>query len=162
MSGVDAWSPGSLFNFGRGPRLWPVPTNLCVLAGRPRKFSTVQLPEDFDDEGKVTRQQKDLRLALQSYDSTTASTTTVTKASSTFTDDIHEKKVDIASAALQYFSPDPLRENDLYHQTVQQQNDKKFKNSNNGIRNKNNGLESKVRNLQVPQINLPTSLEPLK
>mmetsp|Transcript_13175 Transcript_13175/g.14969 ORF Transcript_13175/g.14969 Transcript_13175/m.14969 type:complete len:837 (-) Transcript_13175:78-2588(-) len=154
IPGVDAWSPGKLFNFGRGQRLRPVPTNLCVLAGRPRKFSTAQLPEDFDDNGKVTRQQKDLRL----IDSTTVSTTTVTKASSTFTEDIHEKKVDIASAALQYFSPDPLRENDLHHQTVQQRNDKKFKNGDTGIRNKNNGLESKVRNLQVPQINLPTRI----
>ena len=60
---TEAWSPGSLFR--RGPRLRPVPTNLCVLAGRPRKSSSVQLPEDFDDNGKVTRQQQELRSMLE-------------------------------------------------------------------------------------------------
>ena len=32
---VDAWSPNNLWRLGRGQRLRPVPTNLCVLAERP-------------------------------------------------------------------------------------------------------------------------------
>ena len=148
---VKAWSPGSLFsNFpGNLPgrigqrRLRPVPTNLCVLAGRPRKSSSVQLPEDFDDDGKITRQQKELRAVLDSYGQQREEVATIT-ASSTFTDDIYEKKVDIASSAPEYFSPDPLREND--------------KNANANNNNMYQGFESKVRNLQVPQINLPTRI----
>jgi hypothetical protein len=104
---VDAWSPGSMFsNFpGNLPRigqqrLRPVPTNLFVLAGRPHKSSSVQLPEDFDDDGKITRQQKELRAVLDSYGQQREEAATTT-ATTTFTDDIYEKKIDIASSAPQ-------------------------------------------------------------
>ena len=133
---TEAWSPGSLLRFGRGPRLHQVPTNLCVLAGRPRKSSSVQLPDNFDDD--ALSQQKELRSVLEdSYGG--VSSTYLRTASATFSNDIYDKKgqVDLASAAPQYFSPDPLLEND--------------NGNNNRKSNKNNFL-------QVPQLNLPTRI----
>jgi len=115
---TEAWSPGSLLRLGRGPRLRPVPTNLCVLAGRPRKSSSVQQPEDFDEDGNLTRQQEDLRSMLEHQqqeedpyggESLSLSST----ASPSFSSDVYEKKVDLTSAAPQYFTPDPLESDDL-------------------------------------------------
>ena len=113
---TDAWSPGSLLGFRRGPRLRPVPTNLSVLAGRPRKSSSVQLPEDFDDDGKLTRQQQDLESMLErqkqeeGYHVGESSSST---ASPSFSSDIYEKKVDLASVAPQYYTSDPSAEDDF-------------------------------------------------
>jgi len=134
---TEAWSPGSLFR--RGPRLRPVPTNLCVLAGRPRKSSSVQLPEDFDDNGKVTRQQQELRSMLEEQQEDDSFTSNLSgSASASFSHDIYDKKVDLTSSSPQYFSPDPL-ESDIN------------KISHHGDSSNNNFLS-------VPQINLPTRI----
>jgi len=109
---TEAWSPGSLLRFRRGQRLRPVPTNLCVLAGRPRKSSSVHLPEDFDDNGKVTRQQQEIRSMLEKEFYADASSTQLRTASPSFSNDIHDKKVDLASTSPQYFIPDPLETDD--------------------------------------------------
>lgn len=116
----------------------PVPTNLSVLAERPRTLSSVQLPEDFEDNGKLTLQEKELRSVME--------------ATPTFKNDIHEKRIDMPSSAPQYFSPDPLRESDSYSS------------SSNKVDHKNDdslsfvAVQSKVQrniNIQVPSINLP-------
>lgn len=144
---TDAWSPGSLLRLGRGPRLRPVPTNLCVLAGRPRKSSTVQLPEDFDDNGKVTRQKQELRSILEYGDDQEdendfqSSTALRTAASPSFSNDIYDKKIDLASAAPQYFSPDPLEDNEINASESNDENDNAYNNF-----------------LNVPQLNLPTRI----
>lgn len=169
---VDAWSPGGLLqsvsqqfnnNFGRGQRLRPVPTNLCVLAGRPRTSSSVQLPEDFDENGKVTHQRKVPRSVLiqqksSSSDGNTNSyqqqnrqrRTTTVAASSTFQSDIYEKKIDMVSSAPQYFSPDPLRESDSYGNIIDQdrtQGRRRGRRSNkDSNRNSNNDNESDNHN----------------
>ena len=56
---TEAWGPRNIFR--RGQRLRPVPTNLCVLAGRPRKSSST-LPDDFDNDGELTRQKQELHV----------------------------------------------------------------------------------------------------
>ena len=173
---TDAWSPGSLFRFGRGPRLRPVPTNLCVLAGRPRTSSSVQMPEDFDNgsasspgssstngRARVTRQQQEeLRSLLEHHHLQErererertleqSQPTTSGMASSSFRNDIYRKKVDMASAAPQYFSPDPLESN---INSNERDNDTTSINNNN-----NNGNGNGYKHfLQVPQLNLPTRI----
>jgi len=113
---IEAWSPGNLFRFGRGPRLRPVPTNLCVQAGRPRKLSSLQLPEDFAKNGRVTRQQQELRSMLeqQQGDDSHVEGSSVPRETAlpSFSNDIYGKKIDVASAAPQYFSADVLKPND--------------------------------------------------
>ncbi len=131
---TEAWGPGNLLRFRRGQRLRPVPTNLCVLAGRPRKSSNVQLPEDFDKDGKVTRQKQELRYMLEQQQDDDAPKQGT--ASASFSNDIYDKKVDLASAAPQYVTPDPLESND---------------NSSSEDENSNNFLS-------VPQLNLPTRI----
>jgi glucose-6-phosphate isomerase len=141
---TEAWSPGSLLRFGRGPRLRPVPTNLCVLAGRPRKSSSVQLPEDFDNDGKVTRQQRELRSMLEQQQQqengfyADVKSTSLGTASPSFSNDVYNKKVDLASVAPQYFTPDPLETNDI--------------SDGSGAGNSYNHF------LTVPQLNLPTRI----
>lgn len=134
---TEAWSPGSLLRFRRGQRLRPVPTNLCVLAGRPRKSSSVQLPEDFDDNGKVTRQQQELRSMLEKEFYADASSTQLRTASPSFSNDIHDKKIDLASASPQYFIPDPLETDDNRRSDSSDSNNKFF---------------------NAPQLNLPTRI----
>lgn len=150
---TEAWSPDSLLRFGRGPRLRPVPTNLCVLAGRPRKSSSVQLPEDFDNDGKVTRQQRELRSMLEQqqqrqqqqqqpengfYAANDVETTPLGTASPSFSNDVYDKKVDLASVAPQYFTPDPLETDDS--------------------RTNDSDANSYNNFLTVPQLNLPTRI----
>jgi len=109
---IEAWSPGSLFRFGRGPRLRPVPTNLCVQAGRPRKSSSLQLPEDFANDGRVTRQQQELRSMLEQQQGDEGSSVPRETALPSFSNDIYGKKIDVASAAPQYFPANVLESND--------------------------------------------------
>ena len=131
---TEAWSPGSILRFGRGPRLRPVPTNLCVLAGRPRTSSSVQLPEDFDGNGKVTRQEQELRFMLEESGE---SSTPVGTASPSFRNDIYDKKVDLASASPQHFDPHTVGTDESR--------------SSADVNSKNNFLN-------VPQLNLPTRI----
>mmetsp|Transcript_3970 Transcript_3970/g.10396 ORF Transcript_3970/g.10396 Transcript_3970/m.10396 type:complete len:820 (+) Transcript_3970:304-2763(+) len=143
---TEAWSPGSLLRFGRGPRLRPVPTNLCVLAGRPRKSSSLHLPEDFDEDGNLTRQQQQMRAMLEreqqgeDYDAgeSSSSSNLSRVASPTFSSDIYDKKVDVASVAPQHYTSDPYEEVDL---------------------TKSDGdADSNGNFLSVPQLNLPTRI----
>eukprot|EP00531_Pseudo-nitzschia_arenysensis_P006334 CAMPEP_0116127454 /NCGR_PEP_ID=MMETSP0329-20121206/6848_1 /TAXON_ID=697910 /ORGANISM="Pseudo-nitzschia arenysensis, Strain B593" /LENGTH=808 /DNA_ID=CAMNT_0003621553 /DNA_START=281 /DNA_END=2707 /DNA_ORIENTATION=+ len=133
---TEAWGPGNLLRFRRGQRLRPVPTNLCVLAGRPRKSSNVQLPEDFNEDGKVTRQKQELRYMLEQQQQQEDAASKQGTASASFSNDIYYKKVDLASAAPKYVTPDPLESND---------------NTSNEDGNSNNFLS-------VPQLNLPTRI----
>lgn len=142
----------------------PVPTNLCVLAGRPRTSSSVQLPEDFDENGEVTRQKKELRSVLQSYGEERElelerrpqlqQRRQHYAASSSFQSDIYNKKIDVASSAPQYFSPDPLRE-DSQRRKRQSDDETNRDDEKNDFDDDDGSLESKVLNLQVPQINFP-------
>jgi len=102
------------------------------------------MPEDFDNDGKVTRQQHELRSWLENeQEQQEQESKSSGVASTTFSADIYHKKVDVASSSPRYLSPDPL-ERDSYKEDY----------SDGG----NSSNQSYKKFLQVPQLHLPTRI----
>jgi len=135
------------------------------------------MPEDFDNGGggpsnngraRVTRQQQEeLRSLLehhhlqelereQSRSQSQSQSTPSGMASSSFRNDIYRKKIDMASVAPQYFSPDPLESiGNSNDNTNTNSNTNTNTNTNSNQRDNGNGYKNF---LQVPQLNLPTRI----
>eukprot|EP00539_Tryblionella_compressa_P019594 CAMPEP_0178871216 /NCGR_PEP_ID=MMETSP0747-20121128/7489_1 /TAXON_ID=913974 /ORGANISM="Nitzschia punctata, Strain CCMP561" /LENGTH=853 /DNA_ID=CAMNT_0020538383 /DNA_START=1065 /DNA_END=3626 /DNA_ORIENTATION=+ len=178
--GVNAWSPANLWRLGRGQRLRPVPTNLCVLAERPPTSSSVseQTNGDRYPSERTQQEQEEQQQRLQRY------------SVPVYTD---FNDVDLVSTAPDYFyypddgeivSPYDEHERDysIHMMPTQEENSQEehvvkshsteettasssfhrpVDSQDIGDDNENDdNLESKVRNLHVPQIHLPPRFVP--
>mmetsp|Transcript_51985 Transcript_51985/g.125378 ORF Transcript_51985/g.125378 Transcript_51985/m.125378 type:complete len:818 (+) Transcript_51985:1228-3681(+) len=151
---AEAWSPARLFRLGRGPRLRPVPTNLCVLAERPHSKSSAAAaaasPSSQDSGSKSNSQGKNKIKAaarLKYHNSNEMDVLSSSPSPSSSSSTLEEDEVD-----------------DLELERLLQRDSLGSVTDSESINDEDVddevGLENKVRNLSVPQIHLPPRFVP--
>lgn len=169
---AQAWSPARLFRLGRGPRLLPVPTNLCVLAERPNSAASPDggsRRSTMEKAKQQTPQQKHVgqlpRDALGYHNHNEIDLTAETL-----------EDVDVEDLALPNLLVDEMEvygrqsqvhaasrsEDRQLHLENSQLSSSIEENKEDDVNNKMDGedLDHQVRNLSVPQIHLPPRLVP--